>query len=113
MHPVGNCSGIVQIGIVRIDELKRPTAAFRFSSVKLPVLRSVDQLFFGQPGKSFFRRRAALLVADLLERKRSPRGVPHGRHARLAISAALTDDQQIIDCLSLLHAQRMVGWITQ
>ena len=55
----------------------------------------------------------APLAADLLERDTSPRSIPDGRYARLAVRALFIDHQEIFDRPTLLHTQRMVGRIAE
>ena len=93
MHPISNRCRVVEIGIVRIYELKGPSAASHSWPVKSPVLGLFQQLFFSQPSEGLFDPAQAPLVADLLKRDTSPCAIPYRGYARLAVSTVLIDDQ--------------------
>ena len=77
VHRVSDRRSIIQIRIVRIDKLERPSTALYRAPVKIPVLRSFQQLSFREPVEGFFNAGEAARISDRLKCDTGPGGIPY------------------------------------
>ena len=85
IHRHHDHGGVVDVGIMRVGVLERPAAGPHVRPPRHPVALDVEHLQRHQPIEALARLRDRALAADLEQRVAGERGVPHRRHAGLAI----------------------------
>ena len=110
-HDDNGC--IVEIGIVRVVVLERPASRTHARPLLDPVALDIENLLGLQPVQRGLCRRHFLLAADFDHRMCGQRGIPDWRHAWLAVSLVVLDDEQVLDRLPRQHIMRVILRITE
>ena len=108
MHGPHDDRGIIQIRIMRIGKLERPSAARHVGAVHAPIARLIAQLFGLEPVERARCGADRRRVTRLLHGKTREPGVPNRRYAGLAIGAGRPDHEQLLQGQLRGHAARIV-----
>jgi len=118
IHRPSHHGGVVEVWIVRVGILKRPSAASQAGVGIAPVARLIGNLPLGQPVQ---RATDGIVEPGLLcglplcrlQGKTGQAGVPHRRNARLAIGDVVLFDEKLVDRFSRSDQQRVICRVSE
>ena len=113
VHRHDHDGGVIEVGVMRVGILERPSAGTHVRPVGDPVAGQVEHLQGLQPVQSGSGAFDRWLGANLEQRLAHERGVPHRRHAGLAIGFVRLHDQQLLQRGARRHVVGMIVFVAE
>ena len=113
IHRHDDDRGVVDVGIMRVGVLERPSARPHVRTPHRPVALDVEHLQRFQPFETLQRGAFGLGAAGFEQCMGDERGVPHRRDAGLAIGLVVMNNEQALDRFARGLHMRIVRRVTE